>query len=122
MCASLSPHQGVDRVCVSLSLSHLRCLVGHLGDACTYIYIYIYIYMHAHLRRLVGHLGDERGREVGGHRRKVDDPRAALADVPVEEADAEHDVRQLVQLRHLVLRRQRGERLQADAREDLRLG
>ena len=66
---------------------------------------------------------DGRGRrEVGRERRRlhvqVDDARAALANVPVEEADAEHDVRELVQLRHLVVVRQRGEGLEANARED----
>ena len=61
---------------------------------------------------------DEAGGELRGLHVEVDDARAALANVPVEQPDPEHDVRELVQLRHLVVIRQRGEGLEADARED----
>ena len=65
-------------------------------------------------RRRRRQLGCERGRLHV----QVHNTRAALANVSVEEADAEHDIGELVQLRDLVLVGQRGECLEPDARED----
>ena len=67
---------------------------------------------------VLAHLAHQGGHELRRNARHVLDAGAALADVPVEEADAEHDVRELVQLRHLVLGGQRRERFQSDAGED----
>jgi len=67
---------------------------------------------------VLAHLPDQRRRQLGRRARHVRDARAALANVPVEEPDAEDDVGELLQLRRLVLGRERGEGLEADPRED----
>lgn len=69
--------------------------------------------------KLGRHLVDESSNELSARGRQVGNSGAALADVPVEQADPGDDVGELVELRSLVVGGQRGECLQAHPREDL---